>query len=492
MMNSDLMQTTELNDAALVAESLDGSRDAFRRIVERYQTLICSLAYCATGNVSQSEDMAQETFLAAWKDLRLLREPHKLRPWLCGIVRCRIQKSLRREEREPAHNAATLEEAQDAPACEALPSEQTISREEEVILWRSLEKIPNLYREPLILFYRQHQSIEQVAEALELSEDAVKQRLSRGRKLLQEEVRTFVEGALRRTAPGRAFSGAVLAAIPMAAGPAATAGLGVGAKGTAAAKSGLLAAWLGPFFGFLAGFAAQWMVIHVTAPERERRAKLLKLIVTWICLLGFPGAGEMSVHFLGQHFEWSARTRFASEAGFWGFWCVVLATWLILAFRQQSAIISRREEAVETSRQAVKALTPAQSVFLAVGSYLTMFSWLIYLTWREHDRITAAVIIGVVLVMGGWHFLHGGWHSLPHRGTMGVAAWRAANRHMALCCAVVVAVINLRIDVWAAAAYGVSVAEVHSLPPFWIVPLFTLALVAWIGAFLALTKPKSL
>jgi DNA-directed RNA polymerase specialized sigma24 family protein len=48
--------------------------------VERYQTLISSLAYCATGNVSQSEDLAQQTFVSAWKQLAELREPARLRP----------------------------------------------------------------------------------------------------------------------------------------------------------------------------------------------------------------------------------------------------------------------------------------------------------------------------------------------------------------------------------------------------------------------------
>jgi RNA polymerase sigma factor (sigma-70 family) len=115
MMTNNLTPPTKTNDAALVAESLDGNRDAFRQIVERYQTLICSVAYSATGNVSLSEDVAQETFMAAWKDLRLLREPKKRRAWLCGIVRGRIQKSFRRDDREPAHNAATLELVQDAP-----------------------------------------------------------------------------------------------------------------------------------------------------------------------------------------------------------------------------------------------------------------------------------------------------------------------------------------------------------------------------------------
>ena len=72
-MKTKAMRKAEIRDARLVAEALDGNRDAFRLIVERYQTLISSLAYCATGNVSRSEDLAQETFLSAWKQLAELR-----------------------------------------------------------------------------------------------------------------------------------------------------------------------------------------------------------------------------------------------------------------------------------------------------------------------------------------------------------------------------------------------------------------------------------
>jgi hypothetical protein len=73
MITTETMHGTDRNDAELVAESLGGSREAFRQIVERYQTLICSLAYSATRNVSRSEDVAQETLLTAWKELRSLR-----------------------------------------------------------------------------------------------------------------------------------------------------------------------------------------------------------------------------------------------------------------------------------------------------------------------------------------------------------------------------------------------------------------------------------
>src|SRR5215831_13475465 len=196
MITNRMMTTAQDSDAELVSRTLAGDRDAFSRIVSRYQILICSLAYSRIGHLGLSEDVAQETFITAWKHLRLLREPEKLRAWLCGIVRNRIHKSLQREGREPVRAAESLETVDDSPAAEAPPSEQTIGREEEAILWRSLERIPELYREPLILFYREHRSIKQVAVELDLSEDAVKQRLSRGRTLLQEEVQVFVEDTL--------------------------------------------------------------------------------------------------------------------------------------------------------------------------------------------------------------------------------------------------------------------------------------------------------
>ena len=194
---------TDSSDSELVTQSLAGNRDAFGWIVARYQSLLCSLAYSATGSLNQSEDLAQETFITAWKQLAELREPEKLRSWLCRISRNLTYDALRQQGREPIHKAETLEEVHEMPGAEPLPSDHTISREEEAILWRSIERIPKSYREPLVLYYREHQSVENVAAALDLTEDAVKQRLSRGRKLLHEQVLTLVEGALERTSPGK-------------------------------------------------------------------------------------------------------------------------------------------------------------------------------------------------------------------------------------------------------------------------------------------------
>src|SRR5689334_21297037 len=110
-MTKEIVTRERTPDTELVAQSLAGDRDSFGQIVSRYQSLICSLAYSATGSLGQSQDLAQETFITAWKHLRLLRERHKLRAWLCGIARCLIGKALRRDGREPIHAAEPLDVA---------------------------------------------------------------------------------------------------------------------------------------------------------------------------------------------------------------------------------------------------------------------------------------------------------------------------------------------------------------------------------------------
>ena len=276
MMMNGMTATAGLPDADLVVQCLAGNRDAFGRIVSRYQSLICSLAYSATGSLGQSEDLAQETFITAWKHLGHLRERHKLRAWLCGIARNRINNTLRLEGHEPLRAAEPLDAAHDAPASEPLPSDHAISKEEEAILWRSLEGVPEIYREPLVLFYREGQSVEKVAEALELSEDAVKQRLSRGRKLLHEQVVGFIEGALKRTSPGKVFTLGVLAALPALTTSAKAATIGTtAAKGCAMAKG---AATLGSLGGLLAMLGGAFVSLQAQTGDakspRERRLVL--------------------------------------------------------------------------------------------------------------------------------------------------------------------------------------------------------------------------
>ena len=263
MNENKLMSVPAHNDADLVQASLAGDRGAFEKIVARYQSLVSALAYSATGNFNRSEELAQDTFVAAWKKLSELREPASLRAWLCGIARNLISNAQRRVSRDPAHLAEPFGPADELVTPEASPSDQAVSQEEAELLWHALEKIPETYREPLVLYYRERRSVASVAGVLGLSEDAAKQRLSRGRALLHEQVLKLVEGALARSKPGQAFTLGVMAALP-AIGTGAVAAVGLMAttkasaatNSSAAAKAATSAGGVGVFAGVLGALAA--------------------------------------------------------------------------------------------------------------------------------------------------------------------------------------------------------------------------------------------
>ena len=326
----DAGQTT---DSELVKDSLMGNREAFGRIVGRYQTLICSLAYSGTGSLSQSEDLAQETFIAAWKQLASLREPHKLRSWLCGIARNHIYDALKKQGREPSHAAEPLDAVHESPAPELPPPDLTMTREEEAILWRAIERIPESYREPLILFYREHQSVETVAANLELTQDAVKQRLSRGRKLLHEQVLAFVEGALARTSPGHAFTLGVLAALPITLASSARAATlaAAAAKGGATVKGASVASVTlgilsGPALGFLAGFLGWREGLKNTRTPLERSlVKRFGIVFLVGGILFFAACLQFS-SYLGPRI-WKHHPAFALAM----VWAMMMG-WVVFAF----------------------------------------------------------------------------------------------------------------------------------------------------------------
>ncbi|MBL9134506.1 MAG: sigma-70 family RNA polymerase sigma factor, partial [Verrucomicrobiales bacterium] len=282
-------------DADLVEASRQGDRDAFTTIVIRYQNLICSMAFSALGDVGRSEDVAQETFVAAWQNLVQLRDPSRFRSWLCGIARHLIHQALRRAGREPTHGAEVMDDANPPAADTRPPLEQTMTEEEASILWRSLQRIPETYRVPLVLFYREYQSIEAVARSLELSEDAVRQRLSRGRKMLEEEVLRFVESALTRTSPDQRFTRAVASALPGS----------ISVTQVTAAK-GLLGS-IGGFAGLNAAamigaslFAWKTAIDQASSPQR-RRALLRLAWIPMACLVLTLAASWFALPLMGDH-----------------------------------------------------------------------------------------------------------------------------------------------------------------------------------------------
>src|SRR6476620_4805043 len=92
------------SDAHLWQLVCQGSTHAFESLVRRHQSLVCSVAYSACGNLSLSEDVAQETFWTAWRQRASLEQPDRLKAWLCGIAR-NLAKNARRKASRPAESA---------------------------------------------------------------------------------------------------------------------------------------------------------------------------------------------------------------------------------------------------------------------------------------------------------------------------------------------------------------------------------------------------
>jgi RNA polymerase sigma factor (sigma-70 family) len=114
--------------------------------------------------------VAQEAFVEAWKKLDSLREPERLKSWLCGILRFKVSHYHRKESRQPVRNAVELDHLEIIQSDDESTEDVTMREEEQALLWQALEKVPDTYREPLILYYREHRSIEHVACELDLSE----------------------------------------------------------------------------------------------------------------------------------------------------------------------------------------------------------------------------------------------------------------------------------------------------------------------------------
>ncbi|MFN0249276.1 MAG: sigma-70 family RNA polymerase sigma factor [Kofleriaceae bacterium] len=201
------------SDADLLEASRRGEHSAFGALVERYQGVVCAVSYSRTRDQALSEDVAQETFLAAWQQLDQLREAGRLRSWLCGIAKNLASKARKRRVREvPSDGVADHEPARGDPF-DALDAAQS-----EALVGDALGRVPEKYRDVLVLYYREQKPIAEVAEMLGITEAAALQRLARGRQYLADGVQSLVERSLRAL-PKKSLVASVVAALPLIAVP---------------------------------------------------------------------------------------------------------------------------------------------------------------------------------------------------------------------------------------------------------------------------------
>lgn len=169
------------SDAGLVRSVLSGERERFGELVDRYLPAVMAVAAARLSNQADSEDVAQETFIAAYRSLGQLRELEKFPAWLMTICRHECARFLSGRKRETDARTALSDTPRRAPA------ESELLERREVVEKMLLELDPDA-REIVQLFYFAGLSNREIAGMLDISEAAARKRLERARTALSDNV----------------------------------------------------------------------------------------------------------------------------------------------------------------------------------------------------------------------------------------------------------------------------------------------------------------
>jgi len=191
------MQTT--SNIFLVQQAQGGDHDAFTALVTSHISMVRAITLALVGSLNASDDVTQEVFLEAWKRLPTLRSVTSFTPWLRQISRNRSRdhqrKHIRRIKRVEPDTEAVIQATAIGDAEKAM-----LKAEELQALEEAMAELATDDREAIFLFYREGQSIRQVANMFDLSEGAMKKRISRARQRLRSDVEARLATGLKRTA----------------------------------------------------------------------------------------------------------------------------------------------------------------------------------------------------------------------------------------------------------------------------------------------------
>lgn len=148
------------------------------QLVEQHAALLYRYAYRLCGRAVDAEDLTQQTFLVAQERREQLRSADTARGWLCTILRNLYLKSRRHGELQPL-------EVEPADGREPGQPEGDIDPEE---LQAALQELPETFRTPLILFYFEEFSYQEIAGQLGVPIGTVMSRLARGKAHLKQRL----------------------------------------------------------------------------------------------------------------------------------------------------------------------------------------------------------------------------------------------------------------------------------------------------------------
>jgi len=182
------------SDELIVERALTGDAEAFGEIVRRWERRIFALTYGMLGREEDARDATQETFLAAFRNLRGFRGEAKVSSWLHRIA---VNQCISRQRRTRVRGESALGEEHEnqasafATAASYSPARAAEGRQETIAVRRAINSLPIELRQVVVMKEFEELTFQEIADALGLPLSTVKSRLYTALKQLQMRLQKF-------------------------------------------------------------------------------------------------------------------------------------------------------------------------------------------------------------------------------------------------------------------------------------------------------------
>jgi RNA polymerase sigma-70 factor (ECF subfamily) len=180
------------SSADLVARACQGDQEAFRLIFERYSRPVISFIYDLVGDRELAEELAQETFVRAFRGLKALREDSKFSTWLFGIAKNVARESLRARAQYARRIDLDDEAVQGLSDGGPAPVNQLLNKELNDLIRKSLDALDDDKRLVFTLKIFHQYSYEEIAEITGFSMPKLKTDLHRARTEMRRRISPYV------------------------------------------------------------------------------------------------------------------------------------------------------------------------------------------------------------------------------------------------------------------------------------------------------------
>lgn len=176
-------------EAKLIEKAKDGSQEAFESLMKQHLPIVYRYTARLTGDQHLAEELSQETFIRAWKNIGRFETGKPIKPWLMRIARNCAFDSLRKKKTVAFSSLSEPEQyrLENIPTENLSPTELMEKKEKKELVKNILDRLSGDEREVLVLHYLEELTVPEIAQILKKPEETVRTRLRRARASFREE-----------------------------------------------------------------------------------------------------------------------------------------------------------------------------------------------------------------------------------------------------------------------------------------------------------------